>query len=251
VQGLVLKKIDSSNVIRNKLTRGRQSPLRTYIELTVGESTFLRFIFYEFITCVFGPMPGGLGFFLRKKFYPRIFKKAGRSLIIGRNVVFRHPDKIELGDNITIDDNCVIDGRGAGDNGVVFEDGVIINRNCMVLAKAGPIHIGNRTSVGSNSVIVSMDKVEIGNAVLTAAGCSISAGSYHFEDPEKPIMDQGLYTKGPIRIGEKSWLGTGVIVLDGVAIGAGAVVGAGALVNKDIPDRTVAIGVPARVHKRI
>jgi acetyltransferase-like isoleucine patch superfamily enzyme len=164
-------------------------------------------------------------------------------------VVIRHPQKIELGNNVTIDDNCVIDGRGAGPEGLVLEDNVIINRNCMILAKSGPIRLGKRTSIGSNSVIVSMDGVELGEAVLMAGGCSISAGSYHFEDIDAPVMDQGAYSKGAIRIEAKSWLGTGVIVLDGVTIKQGAVIGAGAVVVKDIPKNAVAVGVPARVVK--
>ncbi|MEW6570092.1 MAG: DapH/DapD/GlmU-related protein [Nitrospirota bacterium] len=186
---------------------------------------------------------------MRKKFYPKLFKKVGQGMIIGRNVVIRHPHKIEVGDNVTIDDCCVIDGHGAGTSGVILEDNVIINRNCMILAKAGPIRLGKRTSIGSNSVIVSMDGVELGEAVLTGGGCSISAGSYHFDDVDAAVMDQGVYSKGPIRIGAKSWLGTGVIVLDGITIGEGAVIGAGALVTKDIPMNAVAFGVPAKVQR--
>ena len=212
-----------------------------------GQVGLSRFIVYEFLTSLLGPMPGGIGFYLRKKFYPGLFKKTGAGLIIGRNVVIRHPNKIELGDNVTIDDNCLIYGRGAGPAGFSLEDNVIINRNCMLLAKTGPIRVGKRTSIGSNSVIVSMDGVELGEAVLMAGGCSISAGSYHFNNVNVPVMDQGAYSIGPIRIGDMAWLGTGVIVIDGVNIGDGAVVGAGAVVVKKIPENAVVVGIPARV----
>lgn len=244
-----MKEIDKDNIIRGKLAKGRGSPLDTYIDLTVGQVGFARFLLYEFLTSLLGSMPGGLGFYLRKKFYPRLFKKVGKGLIIGRNVVIRHPDKIELGDYVTIDDNCVIDGRGAGPAGVVLEENVLINRNCMILAKAGPIRLGKRTSIGSNSSIVSMAGVEIGESVLTAGGLSISAGSYHFDDPEAPVMDQGAYSKGPIRIESNAWLGTAVVVMDGVTIGSGAIIGAGAVVTKDVPAKAVAFGVPAKVVK--
>lgn len=242
-----MKNIDEDKLVRQKLAKGRKSPLKAYRDLTVGQGRFERFLLYEFLTSFLGPMPGGIGFLLRKSFYPRLFKKAGDGLIIGCNVIFRHPGNIELGNNVTIDDNCVIDGRGAGSDGLVLEDNVIINRNCMILAKAGRIRFGKNTSVGSNSIIVSMDGVELGESVLTAGACNLSAGSYHFEDIDAPVMDQGVYTKGPIRIGSKAWLGTGVIVLDGVTIGVGAVIGAGAVVTKDIPDNSIAVGIPAQV----
>jgi len=239
----------SSDSIREKLAKGQDSPFRTYKDLTVGDVSLWRFLLYEIVTSVLGPVPGGLGFFLRKLFYPFLLKKAGRGLIIGRNVVIRHPDKIELLDNVTIDDNCLIDGRGAGNKGVVLEHNVISSRNCMIQAKAAPIRLGRRTSIGSNSAIVSMEGVEFGEAVLVAGGCYISAGAYNFGHTGVAVMDQGAYSKGPIRIGSNAWLGTGVIVLDGVNIGSGAVIGAGSVITKDIKKNAVAYGVPARITR--
>jgi len=61
--------------------------------------------------------------------------------------------------------------------------------------------------------------VELGEAVLCAGGVYISAGAYHMEDTDAAIMDQGAYSKGPIRIGDHVWIGTGAIILDGVTIG--------------------------------
>jgi acetyltransferase-like isoleucine patch superfamily enzyme len=120
----------------------------------------------------------------------------------------------------------------------------------MILAKNGPIRMGKRTSIGSNSMIVSLDGIEVGEAVLTAGFCHITAGSYRFEDLKAPIMDQGAYTKGPIRIGAKTWIGTAATILDGVTIGVGAVIGAGSVVTRDVPDNSVAIGFRARVIRK-
>jgi len=241
-----IKVIDKKLNIRHKLADGHASPLKTYQALTYGKESFFGFLCYELLTSVLGPLPGGAGFFLRKQFYPRLFKHFGRGVIIGRNVVFRHPRLISLGDNVTIDDNCLLDGRGAGASGLVLENNVLINRNCMVLAKSGSVRFGRRTSIGSNAVIVSMDAVELGEAVLLAGGCYLSAGAYKI-DAMLPVMDQEAYTTGPIRIGANTWLGTRVTVLDGVTIGKNAVIGACALVNKDIPDQAVAVGTPAKI----
>lgn len=240
------KPIDRAGNIRQRLSDGGDSPLHTYRVLTYGRRSFSGFVRYELLTSILGPLPGGAGFFFRKRFYPKLFRKFGKGVIIGRNVTFRHPHRISLGDHVTLDDNCVLDGRGAGVAGLVLKDRVLINRGCMLLAKNGPICFGRRTSLGSNSVVVSMDGVELGEAVLTAGGCYLSAGSYRF-DGSGAVMDQQAYTAGPIRIGEGVWIGTRVTVLDGVAIGQGAVIGAGALVNADIPAGGIAVGVPAKV----
>ncbi len=46
-------------------------------------------------------------------------------------------------------------------------------------------------------------------------------------------------------------IGTGATVLGGVTIGAGAIVGAGAVVTRDVPDRMIVAGNPARVLRPV
>jgi acetyltransferase-like isoleucine patch superfamily enzyme len=242
-----MKDLDKNEIIRERLRQGKTSPVRTYMDMTTGSSSYLHLMRYELITSFLGPLAGAVGFFFRKIFYPGLFKSAGSGLIIGRNVTIRHAGNIVLGNDVTIDDNCLIDARGAGEQGIIMEDGVIVNRGCAIQAKAGYIRIGKRTSLGANSVVVSQDGVDIGEAVLTAGGISISTGLYHFGQRDLPVMDQGAYTKGPVHVGRHSWLGSGVMILDGVSLGEGVVVGAGSVVNKDIPAFAVSVGVPAKV----
>ncbi len=58
-------------------------------------------------------------------------------------------------------------------------------------------------------------------------------------------MYQGPHIKRGARIGSNSTL------LPGVVIGEGAVVAAGAVVTRDVPDRKVVMGVPARVVRDV
>jgi len=53
----------------------------------------------------------------------------------------------------------------------------------------------------------------------------------------------------PITIGSDVYIGTNVTILPGVKIGNKVIIGAGAVVTRDIPDNSVAAGVPARVIK--
>jgi carbonic anhydrase/acetyltransferase-like protein (isoleucine patch superfamily) len=50
------------------------------------------------------------------------------------------------------------------------------------------------------------------------------------------------------RVGDGALIGIGAIVLDGAVVGAGALIGAGSVVTPgtEIPERSVAIGIPAR-----
>lgn len=53
----------------------------------------------------------------------------------------------------------------------------------------------------------------------------------------------------PIKIGNDVYIGNDVIILPGVTIGNKVIIGAGAVISRDIPDNSVAVGVPARVIK--
>ena len=56
---------------------------------------------------------------------------------------------------------------------------------------------------------------------------------------------------GQINIGNNVNIGWNVILMPGVNIGSNCIIGAGAIVTKDIPDNSVAAGVPARVISSI
>ena len=53
----------------------------------------------------------------------------------------------------------------------------------------------------------------------------------------------------PITVGNNVYIGNNVLILPGVNIGNDVIIGAGAVVTRDIPDNSVAVGVPARVIK--
>lgn len=109
--------------------------------------------------------------------------------------------------------------------------------------------IGDGCEIGHFNHITCVNSVEIRPKVLTADRVHISDNSHGYEDPRVPVIDQPILSKGPVVIGEGTWLGENVNVLS-CRIGRNCVIGANAVVTEDIPDFSVAIGVPARVIKR-
>lgn len=59
----------------------------------------------------------------------------------------------------------------------------------------------------------------------------------------------GVALAGCVTLGEGVFLGAGTTVIPNIAIGAWTTVGAGAAVVADLPDRVVAVGVPATVKR--
>lgn len=52
---------------------------------------------------------------------------------------------------------------------------------------------------------------------------------------------------GNVCVGEGTWIGAGVTVIQGIKIGKWSVIGAGSVVTKDVPDNVIAYGSPCKV----
>lgn len=52
------------------------------------------------------------------------------------------------------------------------------------------------------------------------------------------------------RLGHDTWIGHGAVIMPNVTVGTGSVIGSGAIVTRDVPEYSVAVGVPARVVRR-
>jgi acetyltransferase-like isoleucine patch superfamily enzyme len=99
---------------------------------------------------------------------------------------------------------------------------------------------------GRNNVINGYLDIDLGATSIVADWVYIGDFDHVFADLSVPIKDQGI-AKSPVRIGPDVWLGTKVSVLRGAVIGRGCVVAANAVISRDLPDYSIAAGVPARV----
>jgi acetyltransferase-like isoleucine patch superfamily enzyme len=141
--------------------------------------------------------------------------------------------------------------RLGGERRISIGSGVFIGANSWLQAlEPGDgiaISIGDGTSIAGNCVISSAQSVVLAPKVLIARGVYISDHIHEYGDTTRPVLEQGIGQIRPVLIGEGAWLGENVVVAPGVSIGRGAVVGANAVVVDDVPDHSLAVGVPARV----
>ena len=118
-------------------------------------------------------------------------------------------------------------------------------------AGEGRVRIGDGTSIAGACVLSSAASITVGERVLFARNVYVADHRHAFGDHDRAILDQGLEQLAPVVIGDGAWLGQNVVVGPGVRIGRGAVVGAGSVVLSDVPDRSVAVGSPARISRTI
>jgi acetyltransferase-like isoleucine patch superfamily enzyme len=228
-------------------TRGR---LRYYLD---GQSTSVpRYLLEQTLFLFLRGVPGIVGIGLRALAYRLILKSAGPPLVED-SVRLCLPANIRLGRNVYLDHGTYLHACPHGIT--IADDTFIMHRtelhvyNFRDLPNAG-IWIGRNCFIGESCIIRGQGGVRIADSVLLAPGVQLLAVDHLFGDPSLPIIQQGISAQG-ITVDEGAWIGGGAIVVDGVHIGAGSVVGAGAVVTRDVPPRTVAVGVPARVVQHL
>ena len=110
------------------------------------------------------------------------------------------------------------------------------------------------------AVIAPDVSIEEGTVVMAGAvinpGCQIGVGciintraSLDHDSVMEPFssLAPGSTTGGNVRIGEGSSIGLGANILHGISVGKHTVIGGASLVNRNVPNNSVAFGVPAKV----
>jgi acetyltransferase-like isoleucine patch superfamily enzyme len=235
-------------VIQQELFDENRSKADKYRDLVIGRPGLGALIGYELVMLTASFVPGALGLFLRSKLYPLVLGGVGRNVVFGVNVTLRHPHKITIGDNVVIDDACCLDAKGTDNEGIVIGNGVFVGRNTILSCKNGDIHIDDRANIGFNCEIFSASRVRVGKDTLMAAYTYLVGGDHLYDRTDIPVLQQGRTARG-IEIGEGVWLGAHVVVTDGSTIGRDAIIGAGAVVVGEIPEFSIATGIPAKVAR--
>jgi acetyltransferase-like isoleucine patch superfamily enzyme len=145
---------------------------------------------------------------------------------------------ISIGNNVGIEKNAVI---------TAFD-------KYMEDSFSPQIIIGDNVNIGEYCHITAINKIIIGNGVLTGRCVTItdnSHGSSLLEESDIQPSKRKLYSKGPVVIEDNVWIGDKVTVLPGVHIGYGSIIGANAVVTKDVPVNCVVGGNPAEIIKKM
>lgn len=112
------------------------------------------------------------------------------------------------------------------------------------------ITISDCVTIGQNCHITCANKVNIGVGVSILPSVLITDIEHQYI-VNKSIGETGLNV-GSVCIGDYTIIGAGVKILGhkDITIGKNVVIGANAVVIKDIPDNSIAVGVPASVIKK-
>lgn len=128
-----------------------------------------------------------------------------------------------------------------GDDKIMIEPPFSVDYGCL-------ISVGKQFYANFNFTVLDCAIVTIGDRVAFGPNVSILSATH---ETEVTSRRQGIEYALPITIGDDCWIGGQVVILPGVTIGEGCTIAAGAVVSKDIPAWSVAMGVPAKVVKKV
>jgi len=157
---------------------------------------------------------------------------------------------LSVGRGVTLDDCVTINALSR--TGIKIGDNVSIGAFTIIEATGILRRLGKGFSIGANSnlgdycFVGAAGGVHIGENVLIGQRVSFHSENHVFARTDLPIRAQGTTQQGII-VEDDCWLGSGVIILDGVTVHQGAVVAAGSVVTSDVPPYAVVGGVPAKV----
>lgn len=166
--------------------------------------------------------------------------RIGRGADIGRDV--RIEGDVAIGENATLETGVLVIGC------VNMGDSTVVGRYTYIgTGPEGVFSIGANVFINDFSKLGAMKSVVIEDHCIFAAFIQITDAEHGMNSDQHVIY--APIVAEPVRIGEGVWLGSHVVVLKGVSVGARSVIGAHSLVRANIAADSVAYGVPARVQR--
>ena len=133
-----------------------------------------------------------------------------------------------------------------------------------------PVDVSLAAFVAANAVVIGHVSIELDASIWYGAvvrgdverieigTCTnIQDGAIVHGDPGHPTILESYVTVGHRAVIHSAYIetscliGIGAIVLDGVRVGSGSIIGAGCVVTKDVPPRSLMVGVPAKYLRQV
>jgi len=108
------------------------------------------------------------------------------------------------------------------------------------------VTIGEGTCFAPGSIVTT--QIRLGHHCILNVNASVS---HDCEVGDFVNINPGAVVCGNVKIGTGCYIGAGATIIDKVSIGAWTIIGAGATVIDDLPAGVTAVGVPARIVKRL
>lgn len=150
-------------------------------------------------------------------------------------------------------------------NALTIGAGSLLEDDVRVQLKGGTVRIGERTEVRRGTLMNVAGNLDVADDVVLSWGCVLHCSASIRIDPMVLVGEYSTFAdsshyftspgetawhnvrSGPITVGRGCWFGAKTTVGRGATIGAHCIVAAGSLVSGQVPDGSLARGVPAQL----
>lgn len=108
------------------------------------------------------------------------------------------------------------------------------------------IFIGNNVHFNVGVYMGDAGKIKIRDNVMIGPYAQIYTTNHNFLPARR-----GFISTRDVLIEENVWVGGAVIILPGIRIGKDSIIGAGSVVTKDVPEKSIIVGNPAKILKNV
>ena len=124
--------------------------------------------------------------------------------------------------------------------------GVFVNAIHKTASLEHDVRLGTNIFIGAQTYI--NVNTQIGNNVFINNGCIIEHDNVIEEGAH---MTPGVITGGGTTVGKRTFVGLGSIINDHIIIGHDTIIGSGSVVINDINSLVSAVGIPAKIIKKL
>ena len=114
----------------------------------------------------------------------------------------------------------------------------------------GKVQIGSNVFFNNGCSLSSLKLIEIDDCTIFGENVLIYDHNHKFRKSDSSVKEQG-YSIEEVKIGKNCWIGSNVVILKGVHIGARSIIAAGSVVTKDVPTGELWMGSPAKFYKKV
>lgn len=144
-----------------------------------------------------------------------------------------HKCNFKTGKNVRIASGCK--WHFGKNSKIKFGDNVIIHSDCtLAVFRNSLLDIGDDSYIGPRTELLARESIRIGHNTLIAQNCKIIDCNHKWS--EEGGVERKSFIKKAIVIGNRTWLGTNVIVTAGVIIEDNCLIGAGTVIRGHVSE---------------
>jgi len=178
----------------------------------------------------------------KKVLYRMMGARIGRNVFFGPQsvIISNNYKKVNIGDNVFFSLGVAITA-----DELIIGDNTHVGYQALMTGKK--IHIGKNCNINNRAFIEAYyAPVIIEDNVTIAGSAMISSHDGSFMN----VLGKEMIAK-QIILKKQCFIGNNAVVLPGITINEKAIVGAGAVVTKDVEEKTIVVGVPAKAIRKI